>query len=86
VAENQAEIEELDTRIAQEIEKRKFLDKMTTQMTGSYTSIDDKAENLNTLTGAVVDDEDTPKKISWKDRVKIAQQKAQKSQHGIGMH
>jgi hypothetical protein len=83
VDENKAEIEELDTRIAQEIEKRKFFDKLTTQMTGSYTSIDDKAENLNKLTGAVVDDEDTPKKISWKDRVKIAQQKAQ---HGIGMH
>jgi hypothetical protein len=83
VNDNQSEIEDLDARIAQEIEKRQFFEQLTTQMTSSYTSIDDKSENLQKMTGAVVEDDQTPPKVSWKDRVKIAQQKAQQ---GVGMH
>jgi hypothetical protein len=81
---NQVEIEDLDNRIAEEIEKRKYFDQLTSQMTGSYSSIDEKTETLQKLTGAVmVGGDDMAKKVSWKDRVKIAQQKAQQ---GVGMH
>jgi hypothetical protein len=83
VNDNQTEIEDLDNRIAEEVEKRKYFDQLTSQMTGSYTAIDEKAETLKRLTGAVVeDDSDSPKKLPWKERVKIAQQKAQV---GVGM-
>jgi hypothetical protein len=71
------ELEKLKTRIAQEIEKRSSFERLTTDTTGSYTSIDHKADSLQKLTGAVMDDGDhAANKGSWKKRVKNGEQGA----------
>jgi hypothetical protein len=79
VDQNQSELAEIRSHIAQEMEKRRFFDSVSAQMSSTYTSIEQEGQMLADMTGAQDRDEandgdQASHKPSWKDRAREAQQ------------
>jgi hypothetical protein len=73
VDDNKAEIAELDFRIAEEEEKRKYLDRLDSEMKSSYTTIQERHDTLDGFSGTKCDSDDD-KKASWRDRARNVKQ------------
>jgi hypothetical protein len=78
VDENEAELAEVRSQIAQEIELRKYFESLAAKLNGVYTTIDSEKQVLNEMRGMqdeATDMEDSAsRKPSWRDRARDAQQ------------
>jgi hypothetical protein len=74
VDDNKAEIAELDTQIVQEVEKRKYLERLDSEMKSLYTTIQDRHDTLAGFSGTKYDSDEDDKKADWRDRSRNVKQ------------
>jgi hypothetical protein len=77
VDENEAELAEIKSHIAQELEKRKFFDDLSSRMTATHSNIESEGRALTKMRGLndeASDVEDDARKPSWRDRARDVQQ------------
>jgi hypothetical protein len=75
VDQNATVLDEIKARIAKEVQKQKYFDKLSAEMVESSAAIDEEQRKLDKMTGMLDDTSDgeqTPKKANWRDRARNA--------------